>query len=183
MSRLSDLDVDQMSPAQRRVHDEIAAGPRGGVAGPLTVWLHSPDLADRAQKLGEFARFNSSLPPRLSELAILVTARHWRAQYEWFAHEPFALKAGLGPEVITAIRERRRPIFSARDEEAVYDLATSLHENHAVGEDTYRTAVERLGETMVVDLVGLLGYYVLVAMTLNTFEVAVPDGATRPLRD
>jgi len=182
MSRLPDLDVDRMGPAQRRVHDEIAAGPRGGVAGPLAVWLHSPDLADRAQKLGEFARFNSSLPPRLSELAILVTARHWRAQYEWFAHEPFALKAGLGPEVIAAIRERRRPIFFARDEEAVYDLAISLHENHAVGADTYRAAVERLGETMVVDLVGVLGYYVLVAMTLNTFEVAVPDGATPPLR-
>ena len=183
MSRLPELDIDEMDPAQRRVHDEIVAGPRGGVAGPLAAWLHSPELADRAQRLGEFARFNSSLPPRLSELAILVTARHWRAQYEWFAHEPIALKAGVDPDIVAAIREGRRPAFAARDEEAVYALATSLHETHAVDAETYRTAVDRLGEMAVVDLVGVLGYYVLVAMTLNAFEVAVPDGAPAPLRD
>ncbi len=183
MSRVPDLSINDMNETQRKVHDEIVAGPRGGVGGPLNVWLRSPALADRAQKLGEFARFQSSLPPRLSELAILITARHWSAQYEWFAHEPIAREAGLKDAIIAAIKARQRPRFEAADEEAVYDFSVHLHHDRTVDEVTYRRTVAVLGEASVVDLVGILGYYVLVAMTLNAFEVLVPDGIAPPLDD
>ena len=183
MSRLYALHPDLLSQQQRKVYDDIASGPRGEVGGPLAVWLRSPDLADRAQRLGEFVRFNSSIPPVLSELAILVTARYWSAQYEWFMHEPFALKAGLKPEVVASIREKRVPVFDSPEEKLVYDFAINLHDKHSIDACLYQYAVETLGETCVVDLVGILGYYVLVSMTLNVFEVDIPDGAVPSLKN
>ena len=113
MSRIPALQLSEMNAEQRRFHDDIVAGPRGGMGGPFQAWIHSPEFADRAQKLGEYCRFNSVLEPRLSELAILITARKWTAQFEWFAHEPMALKAGLSAVVIADIRERRHQV-SAR---------------------------------------------------------------------
>lgn len=169
--RLPPLDPDALSPEQRRIHDAIAAGPRGKVQGPLAVWLTSPELADKAQQLGAFCRFGTSLEPRLSELAILVTGRVWGAQFEWSVHKPIALKAGVSPEVVEAIRTRRTPPFEKTDERVVHDFADTLHRDRKVPDELYAEAVEVLGQRAVVDLVGLLGYYTLISMTINAFNV------------
>ncbi len=181
MARVSDLSREDMNEEQGRVADEIAAGPRGGLRGPFPAWLRSPTLADRAQKLGEFCRFNTSLEPRLSELAILVTARHWTAQYEWYAHAKIAREAGVADEIIEAIRNRETPEIADPDEALVYSLASEYYASHRVGAETYAQAVERLDEHGVVELVGVMGYYGLVAMTLNVFEMELPEGEPQPL--
>jgi 4-carboxymuconolactone decarboxylase len=170
-----------LTEEQQRVVDETVAGLRGRVPAPLVPWLASPELASRAQRLGEFVRFQTSLPPRLSELAILVTARFWTAQYEWYAHKKLALKTELDPAIIDDIAARRAPRFRAADEQIVYDFSRRLHENHTIDADLYRLAVETLGEQAVVELVGILGYYTLVSMTLNVFEIGLPDGASPEL--
>lgn len=174
--RIKDLSTEEMNPDQRRIADEIAAGPRGKVQGPLKVWLHSPALADKAQKLGQFCRYETSLPTQLSELAILVTGRFWGAEFEWYAHKRIGLDAGLDPELVEAIRLRKAPKFNTDAERIVYEFATQLHRDHRVGDATYAEAVAEFGETGVVDLVGILGYYTLISMTLKTFHVPLPDG-------
>ncbi|MFP6747686.1 MAG: carboxymuconolactone decarboxylase family protein [Alphaproteobacteria bacterium] len=181
MSRIPALQPSEMNSEQRRFHDNIVAGPRGGMGGPFQAWIHSPEFADRAQMLGEYCRFNSALEPRLSELAILITARKWTAQFKWFAHEPMALKAGLTAAVIADIRERREPSFDHADEAAVHAFCLELHGENRVSDATYGEAKAQLGVQGVVDLVGVLGYYVLVAMTLNVFEMPLPDGVAPPL--
>jgi len=182
MSRLPELRREEMTAEQERIHDEIAAGPRGAVVGPLKVWLHAPELADPAQKLGAYARYHSSLPPELSELAILVTARAWRADFEWYAHVGPARAAGITEAVIEAIRTGAEPRLEDAASRAVHAVARELHETRALSEPTYAQAERALGRRQLVDLVGLLGYYTLVAMTLNAFDVATPDGA-RPFED
>jgi 4-carboxymuconolactone decarboxylase len=183
MTRYKDTDPATLDATQRRIWDEIAAGPRGSVPPPLQIWLKSPELAEKAQRLGAFARFGTSLPPRLSELVILCTARFWTAQYEWHHHEIFARKAGLGDDLIAAIAERRTPHFAKADEKAVYDFCTVFYRDKSVDGATYACAVEQLGERGVVDLVGIMGYYGLISITLNVFEVAVPKGTKVPLGD
>ncbi|RYC30273.1 carboxymuconolactone decarboxylase family protein [Lichenibacterium minor] len=180
--RIRDLLPDEMSEAQRRVAEAAASGKRGRVPAPLRAWLHSPELGDRAQRLGEFLRYDTSLGPRLSELAILVTARAWTSHYEWFAHKREALKAGIDPAVIAAIAERRPPDLSDAASRAVYDYAIMLHRDHGVSDQVHAAAVAALGEAGTVELVGLLGYYTLVAMTLNAFGIGLPDGETTELR-
>lgn len=180
MPRVAKLDVTQLSREQRAVYDAIVAGPRGMVAGPLAVWLESPGLADKAQALGAFCRYGSTLPARLSELAILITAAFWRAGYEWQSHAPLALKAGIAPAVLESIRTAQTPAFEKSDEQAVYDIARELLDTRNVSEATYRRAVSEFGQKAVVELVGVLGYYALVAMTIKTFEVAVPEGMPEP---
>lgn len=179
--RLRDLSREEMSLVQQRVADEAAAGKRGRVPAPLRAWLHSPELGARAQKLGEFLRYDTSLGPRLSELAILVTARFWTSQYEWYAHKREALKAGLDPETVEAIARRDTPLFTDEKARIVYDYATALHGAHAVPDELHAAAVRALGEQGVVELVGLLGYYTLVAMTLNAFDIGVPSGEVEEL--
>lgn len=170
-----------MTSDQRRIFDEIAAGPRGGVRGPLAVWLHRPGLADPAQKLGRYVRYESALPQRLSELAILITARLWGSDYEWQVHKDIALKAGLARETVEAIRSGKRPRFEKDDEAVVHDLATSLHEERRVPDALYARAVAILGQDEVVDLVGILGYYTLISMTINAFEIPPPRDRGRKL--
>ena len=182
MSRLGKLDPDNLTPEQRRIHDEIVSGPRGSIGGPFAPWLRSPTLADRAQKLGEFCRFNTSLPKRLSELAILVTARYWTAQFEWYAHEPMARDGGLAQPIIDAIRERLPPPGMKDDERAVYDFCMEAYALHRVTDATYARAVDVLGEQAVVELVGVIGYYCLVSLTLNVFQVGLPDGEKPALK-
>ena len=181
MTRLAPPSLEQMTPEQRKVHDDVVAGPRGRLQGPLAVWLASPGLADKAQRLGQFCRYETSLPPRLSELAILVTGRFWSAEFEWWAHKRIGLDAGLDPAIVEALRQRRVPAFSAEDERIVYDVATQLHRDHRVGDETYRAGVALLGESGMVELVGILGYYTLISMTLNTFQVPLPDGVDAEL--
>lgn len=181
MPRIKDLAVEDMTPAQRNIRDDIVAGPRGKLQGPLKVWLTSPGLADKAQQLGQFCRYETSLPTHLNELAILVTGRFWGAEFEWYAHKRIGLDAGLDPDVVEAIRQRRIPSFKTDAERIVYEFATQLHRDHRVGDATYGEAVKEFGEVGAVDLVGVLGYYTLISMTLNAFHVPLPDGVAPEL--
>jgi 4-carboxymuconolactone decarboxylase len=180
MPRLPDIDVADLDEQQKRVHDAIAKGPRGKVEGPLRVWLNSPAFAERAQALGAFCRFGTSLPPRLSELAILVTGAYWRAGFEWFAHAPIALEAGLDPAAVEAIRTGAEPALGKADERAVYAFSRELLMERRVSQATYELAERALGRTSLVDLVGILGYYGLISMTINAFEVPIPETAKDP---
>lgn len=174
--RISTVDPDAMTPEQKRTAEEAASGKRGRMPAPLRAWIHSPEFGARAQRLGEFLRYDTRLDPALSELAILVTARHWTSHYEWFVHKSEALKAGLDPAVIDAIAKRRRPAFTDPRATAVYDYAIALIETHAVPQPVHDEAVAALGEAGTVELVGVLGYYALVSMTLNAFEIGLPEG-------
>jgi 4-carboxymuconolactone decarboxylase len=176
MARIANLNPAELNEQQRQIYAEIAGGKRGSVPAPLQIWLRSPELANRAQRLGEFVRYDTSLPPRLSELAILVTARLWTSHYEWNAHKKMALKAGVAPEIIEAIANRQPPPFKEKDAEIVYQFSQSLHRDHQISDELYQRAIATLGAQAVVELVGLLGYYTLISMTLNTFEVEVPEG-------
>lgn len=180
MPRLPDLDLEQLSPEQRRVHDAILSGPRGVVQGPLKVWLNSPELADRAQALGAFCRYGTVLPPRLSELAIITTGAYWKAGFEWAVHAPIALKTGLDPDAVDAIRKGEQPTFANADEAAVHAFAHELLHNRKVSDETYRRAEREIGARALVDLVGILGYYGLISLTIVAFEVPVPAGAPEP---
>lgn len=180
MSRLPELRKEDLTSEQRALFDAIAAGPRGermALEGPFGVWLHSPAFGQEAQRLGVQARYHTSLPPRLSELAILVCARRWQATYEWHVHAPIALAAGVSPAVVDALAEDRTPVFTAVDEQAVHDFAAALLATGRAPDEAYAAARAALGEAGVVDLVGVLGYYTLVAFTLNAFEVEVPAEA------
>ncbi|MGO9005846.1 MAG: carboxymuconolactone decarboxylase family protein [Methylovirgula sp.] len=179
--RLRDLALEEMTVAQRKVADEAASGERGRIPAPLRAWLHSPELGARAQRLGEFARYDTILGPRLSELAILITARIWTSHYEWYAHKREALKAGINPDIIAAVAKRETPALSNGKDQVVYDYVTVLNRDRVVSDELHARAVEHLGEQGVVELVGLLGYYTLVAMTLNAFEIGLPDGETSEL--
>ncbi len=175
--RFPTLTPEQMTPAQRKVAEAIAAGPRKSLGGPFNTWLRSPELADKLQQVGEHVRFHSSVPPRLNEFAILLTARAWDADYEWSAHYPLAMKAGLSPAVAADVAAARRPRGMAADERAVYDFVTELRRTHRVSDPTYAAAREVLGDQGIVDLVALSGYYDLVSMTLNTAQVRAPADA------
>ena len=181
--RIRELTPEQMTPAQRRVAEAAASGKRGHIPAPLRAWLHSPEMGDRAQHLGAFLRYDTSLAPALSELAILVTARFWTAHFEWYAHKREALKAGIEPAVIAAIATRRVPPLSDAKAQAVYDYAGALHAQHIVPDPVHAAALAALGETGLVELVGLLGYYTLVAMTLNAFQIGLPEGETPELAE
>jgi 4-carboxymuconolactone decarboxylase len=183
MQRIPELSLDRLTSEQREVHNAIVAGPRGKVQGPLQVWLHSPKLAARAQELGAFCRYHTTLPKRLSELAILVTGARWRAGFEWFVHAPEAIKAGLDAAAVDKIREGGTPTFSRPDETAVYDFARELLQNHRVSDATYERAQATLGAVGVVELVGILGYYGLICMTICAFQVPVPAGEAEPFSD
>lgn len=167
---------ETMTPAQLRVYEEAVAGLRGHAPAPLIAWLNSPELASRAQKFGEFARYQTSLPRRLSELAILMTGRFWNAQYEWSVHKPEALKAGLSAGVVEDIAKHRTPQFENADEKAVYEFVQNLLERHVVTDDVYQAAMAALGSRGVVELVGILGYYALISMTICAFEIENPPG-------
>ena len=183
MSRLPRLDETAFTADQQKIYDTIASGPRGTVAGPLRVWLQSPGLAAQAQALGQYARFDSVLPPHLSELAILVTARYWSSGFEWTHHVPIALKAGVPEQAVQAIGRAER--FSFRDSEmqAIFDFAVELHLYKQVGDASYAAAEQAFGVKACVDLVGICGYYTLISMTINVFDVPDGDGPVLPTLD
>lgn len=176
MARLPKLSRDELSSEQKQVYDDIAGGPRGGVRGPFHALLYSPKLADCAQKLGEYVRYDCTIPTKLRELAILITAYNWKAQYEWYAHETHARDAGLTDAVIEAIRLGERPDFMDDAEEEIYDFCTELYTDKRVNDTTYASVEARHGQTGVVELGGLLGHYNLIAITLNIAEIEVPRG-------
>jgi len=179
--RFKDLDPASMSEAQKKVYDSIAAGPRGGVRGPFNPLLRSPELAGKVQGLSDYLRYNSSLPPRLNEFAILITARYWTSQYEWFAHHPLALKGGLDPKVAEQLALGKRPEGMKPDEAALYDFCKQLHEQKNVSDEVYKAALEQFGERGVVDLIGVSGYYTMVSMVLNVDRAPLPPGTLSPL--
>ena len=161
---------------QKAIHDRIASGPRGRVRGPLALWLRSPDLAERAQHLGEFLRFGSSFPPRLSELVILTVAAHHRCQYEWFVHAPIALREGISPAAVDAIRTGAEPADLKEDEAELHGFVATLLRRNAVGEEQFSRFVERFGEKGVVEVTAIMGYYEIGAHLLNAVEFDAPEG-------
>ncbi len=182
MSRVPELERDQLNEAQKRIYDTILAS-RGNIGGPFRVWLHSPELADRAQSLGEYVRLKSVLEPRISELAILITARFRNCQTEWSIHEGFADKAGLDKKVIDAVRNGGVPDFRNADERAVYEFCHQVLQDGFVQDDAFDALLDQFDTQAVVELTGLLGYYSMVAMTLNVFQVPLPEGMKPVLTD
>jgi 4-carboxymuconolactone decarboxylase len=180
--RMPEIPLDKMTAAQRTVADSIMSGPRKGMNGPFNAWLRSPELADRLQKVGEYVRFNTSLDKRLNEMAIIMTAQYWGSQYEWYAHAPLAIKAGLDPEIVAALGAGTKPEKMQDDEAIVWEFTTQLRRDHHVDDAIYAKAVEKFGENGVMDLVAVNGYYDVVSMTLNVAHVAPPTGATLPFK-
>lgn len=189
MGRLKALSLSRLDADQRALFDAITTGKRskgrplgdflledGGLRGPFNAWLHAPRLGQPAQRLGEAIRYESRLPPTLRELAILTVAARWRSEYEWWAHSRIARSEGLGEETIRALKDGVLPNTANPDELAVHRLTVQLMDTHRVDDRVYREAVAQLGEPGVVELVTLLGYYTLVSMVLNTFQVAIPEG-------
>ena len=181
--RIRPPQLKSLDEAQQRVYDAIAAGPRGEVAGPLGVWLWRPELADRGQRLGEYARYQTCLSPHLSELAILVVGRFWGAEYEWYIHKKIALEAGVPADVVESIRTRQEPVFDDPDQAVVYEFSATVLNQHRLDDDLYARARQVLGENGVIDLVGILGYYTLISMTINVFRVPTPAGIVPELMD
>jgi 4-carboxymuconolactone decarboxylase len=180
--RMAEIPLDKMTPAQRAVADNIMTGPRKGLSGPFNAWLRSPELADRLQKVGEYLRFNTSLDKRLNEMAIIMSAQYWGAQYEWYAHAPLALKAGLDPSVVAALGEGNKPDTMKDDEAIVWEFTTQLRRDHNVDDAIYARAVDKFGEQGVMDLIAVNGYYDVVSMTLNVAHVGPPAGAEMPFK-
>jgi 4-carboxymuconolactone decarboxylase len=178
--RLPRFDASHATREQKAVLDEILSGPRGNLNGPFLGWIHSPELAQQAQRLGAFCRYRTGLPLRLSELAILATAARWQAQAEWYIHYPIALKAGVSPIDAEAIRLGQQPAFADADDALIYAFTTELYDAKRVSDSTYAATVERFGPEVTINLVGLLGYYALVAMTLNVFGMRAQGQETLP---
>jgi len=180
--RMPEIPLDKMSAAQRAIADAIMSGPRQRMSGPFNAWLRSPELADRLQRVGEYVRFNTSLDKRVNEMAILMTAQAWGSQYEWYAHAPLALKAGLDPAIIAAIGAGRKPDNMKDDEAIVWEFTTQLRRDHGVDDAIYAKALEKFGERGIIDLIGVNGYYDVVSMTLNVAHVKPPAGAELPFQ-
>jgi 4-carboxymuconolactone decarboxylase len=173
--RMPPLAREAMSEAQRAAADELIAGPRKGVKGPFIALLRSPELMGRLQRVGEYLRFNSAVPPRLSEFATLVVSRAWTQQFEWFMHVPLALKAGTSQRTLDELASGRRPTEMSDEEAAVYDFTTELITHYGVSAGTYREAVTRFGEQGVVDLVAIVGYFTLMSMELNVAQTPAEE--------
>lgn len=177
--RLAKLGYEQLTDEQKAAWDEVVAGPRKKMHGPFFIWLHSPELLSRGQKLGLYARFHSSLPPRLSELCILIMASHWRAAGEWIDHEPIARSHGVDADALEALRTGRQAHFQRHDEATTYELARELLGTREVCDVTYERAKSVLGERGVLDVIAVLGYYGLIAMSMKTFR-QMPEGVADP---
>ncbi len=177
MSRLPDIPPDAMTDAQRAVFDAIVQGPRGKIQGPFPAWLRNPEMAMPAQQMGAYFRFGTTIGRDLAEIAICVTAAHYKAAFEWWAHAGFAHDAGVSQEVTEAIRLGHEPVFEDMRSKTVYQTARALNERHRLTDDEFEIAKQVLGEEGVVDVIGLCGYYAMVSLTLNVAEVPTPDGS------
>jgi len=181
-NRFKPLTWDTMNAEQRTMTMNLLTGPRRGMGGPFNVLLRSPEMGDLAQKLGEYSRFRPSVPAKIRELAIIVTARHWTAHYEWNAHRNAAAQAGLKEDIIKAIADRKRPAGMQPDEEAAYNFATELLDTKGVSDATFKAAVDKFGEKGVVDIIGVMGYYQMVSMLLNVDRYPLPNGVQQELK-
>jgi 4-carboxymuconolactone decarboxylase len=184
--RFKPLTYDQLTPEQKTMVGDLAPGQRGGLSGPFNVLLRSPEMGELVQKLGGQLRFHSTLPGNLRELAIIITARYWNAQYEWYAHRGFAIEEGVSPGTADAIASGKRPRSLTPDERIVYDFCTELLNRKAVTDATFQAAIDKFGERSVVELTALVGFYNLVSLILNVDRYPLPDGVKpelRPLRE
>ena len=183
ITRFAPLKADELSPAQKAWADVIAVPPRNAKFGapPYRAYIRNPELAPKLSALSDYLRWNTTLPPRLSELAILITARQWTAQYEWYAHYTLGQKAGLDVKIMDDIAAGRRPENMRDDEAALYDLATALYRDKKVTDPVYKAAVGKFGERGVMDIIGIIGYYDLVSMTLITMQAGAPNDSVPPL--
>src|ERR1700733_9581139 len=174
--RFKPLTWDQMNPAQKTMIQHLLSGDRKGVGGPFNILLRSPEMGDLAQQFGASMRFHSSMPPRLNEFAIIITARFWMAQYEWNAHRRAAAQAGLSEDIIQAVAAGKRPAKMAADEETVYNFCTEVLKTHQVGDATFQATVKAFGEKGVVDIMGVMGWYQFVSMMLNVDRYPLGPG-------
>jgi|SRR5215470_2178588 len=182
-ARIPAMTEDTLTPVQRTLLDSIRSGPRGaGIAirGPFAVFLLAPAFGELAQQLGGYCRFKTGVSPRLSEFAILVTAKLWRAQYEWFAHVPQAERAGVKPQTIRDLHQGRVPKSAPKDERAIYDFIQELYKTRRVSDKNFKRVSDILGQEATVEFVGILGYYVLISMILNVFRMPVPESEALP---
>jgi len=181
-NRFAPLTYQTMTPPQKKMFENLISGERRGAAGPFNVLLRSPEMGDLAQQFGASMRFHSSIPPKLNELAIIITARHWTSHYEWYAHRRAAATNGLSESIIQAIATGKRPTGMQPDEETVYNFCTELLTTKQVSDKTFEATKARFGERGVVDLIGVTGYYQLVSMLLNTDKYPLPDGVAPELK-
>jgi 4-carboxymuconolactone decarboxylase len=182
ITRFAPLKAEEVTPAQKAWADMIAPAPRNAkiTNPPYRAYVRDPDLAPKLSALSDYLRWNTSLPPRLSEMAILITARHWTVQYEWFAHYPLAIKGGLDPKILADIAAGKRPDNMKDDEAALYDLTTALYRDRKVSDPVYKAALDKFGERGIMDIIGIVGYYDLVSMTLITMQAEAPPNTTVP---
>jgi 4-carboxymuconolactone decarboxylase len=180
MSRYREIAATEMNPAQKLVHDQIVAGKRGRFGGPFQLLIRAPEICGHASALGEHLRWGTSLPDRLSELAIITTARFWRAQYEWYAHAPLAEQAGVPKAAVEAIRTGGTPHFTAADETLIYRICSEIFRTQRLSDESFAAAVAALGENGLVEVIAIIGYYTLIGNTLNVFQVALPAGEPLP---
>ena len=180
--RFSLLSEATMTPRQREAYQGIVSGPRKGAVGPFNALLRSPEVADRVQRVGEYVRFQTTIPAPLNEMAILITGRFWSAQFEFWAHARLARTAGLPDPIIEAIAAGRRPATLSHDERIVYDFCTELFRDKAVSDATFKAIVDRFGEQGVIDLIAATGYYSIVSMVLNVDRYPLPEGEQPPLK-
>ena len=169
--RLKNLDYSDMNSEQKKIYDDIASGPRGSVRGPLAVWMHRAGLADKAQSLGAYCRYSSSLDPLLSEFAICLIARIWGSGYEWKVHSKIAIDAGVDQDVIQSISLGKKPSLMNEEQQAIYEFTMTLNKYKKISDDLYNETYRILGKDRIIDLVGILGYYTLISMTINVFGV------------
>jgi 4-carboxymuconolactone decarboxylase len=180
LDRLPDMDPQKASPEQLAAIKKISAGPRGCIFGPFSVLLRSPELLTRVQMLGEHVRFTSELPKRIREFAILIAGREMQSPYEWYIHEPIALRSGVTRETADALAAQRRPPHMTHDEAITYQFVTELHKTHMVQDATYDAFKARFGESGVVELTALDSYFGLLAQELNVARTAAPENVQLP---
>jgi 4-carboxymuconolactone decarboxylase len=181
-NRMPPIAADKLTAEQKRAIEEFKAARGNDISGPFVPLLRSPEVMTRARAMGDYLRFKSSLPPRLSEFVILLTARRWTQNYEWYAHAPLAIKGGLQQSIVDAIAEGRRPPQMAKDEQALYELVDELHRNQSVSDATYANAIAAVGEQGLIDAVAIVGQYTMLAMVLNTARTPLPEGVKPELK-
>ena len=179
--RMPPIPAEKMTAAQRAAVADFKAARSVDISGTFIPLLRSPEVMNRARAMGDYLRYKSALPPRLSEFVILLTARRWTQQYEWNAHQPLALQGGLSADVVKAVADGRRPDRMAEDEQAVYAMWDELQKNQSVSDATYAQTIAKLGEQGVIDALGITGYYTMLAMVMNTTRTPLPPGVAPPL--
>jgi len=179
--RMPPIPPEKLTDAQKKAVEEFRAARNAAVSGPFTPLLRSPEVMNRARAMGDYLRYKSVLPPRLSEFAILIASREWTQNYEWDAHYTLAMQGGLNPDIAAALAEGKRPAKMAEDEEILYNLCTELHRTKGVSDATYQRAAAKFGEQGVIDAAGIVGYYTMLSMVMNTARTPLPAGATPAL--